>query len=310
VSVVDAEQDDLSNYLGILWRRRNFILGATLLAAVVGAAVGWRAPSRSSTEATLVIEAPDRSRAETALATLAALLRRTDVLAQTLDRVKGADGTLSELQTARAVVGPRSDLVTVSLSMSDSSTAAQALDALVRSALMAYEKLDVESAAVLRKSLRKQLEAADDRLKALEHASAALLQELDLVRVREDTGLAGLEARRQRAAKKDKSPTDMKSSYVTYFELMRHLDELSAARKTYVELKAKDEQLADETSRVTFTQLGAASVSRVPSPSRMRFTLMIFSLAGFILGTVGALAVDFLIGHRPVGTSRLVLPKS
>src|SRR5204863_941061 len=126
-------------------------------------------------------------------------------------------------------------------------------------------------------------------LKVLERASTALLQELDLARAGEDTDLAGLEARRQRVPKTHKSPADMKSSYATYFELMRHLAELRAARKAYVELKAKDEQLADQPSRVTFTQLGAAGVSRAPSPSRIRFTSMIFSLAGFILGTVGAL---------------------
>jgi succinoglycan biosynthesis transport protein ExoP len=276
--------DQLSDYLGVLWRRWPLVLGGTLLVGLMGLALALLVPSRYEAEAILMLEAPDNASADAALSTLNSLLQRQDVLSRASEATTGT-ASVDNLRNVAVGPGPRRNLASARLSLDEPARAATALNAMVTHALSLYESLESDSSQLAKASLRRRLDAATARMQALEEPVVELRQKID-----------GLRAPRQSGVKAPDTATQ--ELYRLELALARHEAELKAARTRYVDLGIQLQDVIEQNTRVRLSVLTPAAPPSRPAPSQTGFTVMVAALAGFVLATVAAFVVDYFSADR------------
>jgi uncharacterized protein involved in exopolysaccharide biosynthesis len=276
---LDTELDDqLSDYLGALWRRRALVLIGTLLAGLAGLAYAWLTPPRYEAETVLLIEAMDKAAADAALTTLDGLLRQRDIRSSVPEASESSAVVVPDnVQSVSVGPGPKADLVSVRLSLDEPAGAARTLNAIVARALARYETLESDSSELLKRSLHRRLEAATARMDDLERPVIELRQKVDAVRTRRNQ-VAG-------------SATG--EIYRLEQNLARQEAVLNEARARYARLTIELQDAIEQPRSVRFAVMDPATVPPRPAPRRTGFAVMVAGLAGFLLSAVAAFVMDY-----------------
>ena len=276
---LDTELDDqLADYLGVLWRRWSIVLIGTLVTSVAGLAFAWLAPPQYEAETLLRVDTVDKPAADAALTTLDDLLRRRDIRS-TVPEMSGSSAVVlpDDLRGLTVGPGPKAGLASVRLSQSEPADAARYLNALVARALARYETLESDSRELLTRSLRRRLDATTARMEDLERPIIELRQKIDAVRLRGAQVAAGTRGEIYRLEQ----------------QLARHEAVLNEARNRYAKLTTELQDEIEQATRVRFSVLSPATAPMSPAPRRLGFAVMVSGLAGVLLSTVAAFVVDY-----------------